>query len=101
MYDPTDPHDPMFGVLDGPSMAELEEMRTTCEASHLGQAQAMAAAVVDNACGCFNQFGAWRVGRLVAIVEVVDELGESHLAVVESPGLQPFERNGLLHEVTY
>ena len=74
--------------FDGPTDAELAEAAEACAADRAQQLDAVKSAIVENACECWSQLGQHMVGRIVVVVEVIDELGEQNLLTL-TPDDQP------------
>lgn len=73
---------------DGPTDAEMAAAAEQCAADRERQVDAVKAAIAENACECFDRMGQYMLGRIVVVVEVIDEAGFQNLVVL-SPDEQP------------
>ena len=67
-----------------------------CETMEAQRANAIGAAIKNNPCHHFDYLGDFVVGRHITIVEIIDELGDTHLFPIPSLNLSGWEANGLL-----
>lgn len=82
-----------FGDMDP---EEVERLMDECEVMEADRAEAIAAAIKNNPCHHFDGLGDFIVGRHVTIVEVIDQVGDSHLVPISSKGLAGWEAIGML-----
>jgi hypothetical protein len=75
---------------------EYGNMVDECRIMEIDRSSAIGAAIKDNPCHHFNHLGDFIVGRHITIVEVIDEVGGTHLFPLSSQGLQSWEAEGLL-----
>lgn len=75
---------------------EFERMAEECEVMESQRAESIAAAIKNNPCHHFDGLGDFIVGRHVTIVEIIDQLGDSHLIPITSKGLAGWEAIGML-----
>lgn len=85
-----------FGMMDGPEWEEMVAEAEKCEADRRTQLDAVKTALVENACDCWNSLGSTMVGKLVVVVEVIDETGEPNLLVLSDPDQAQWDTLGLL-----
>ena len=87
----------MFFEWDGDMDPErLQRLIEECEVMESNRAVAIAAAIKNNSCHHFDDLGDFVVGRHITIVEIIDELGETHLLPLPSEGLRRWEAIGML-----
>jgi hypothetical protein len=67
-----------------------------CREMEANRSNAIAASIKNNPCHHFNYFGDFIVGRHITIVEIIDEIGGTHLYHLPSQGLAEWEEEGLL-----
>lgn len=70
-------------------------MLEECEQAANDRDEAVRKAIKDSACNHFDILGDFIVGRWVMVAEVIDELGDRHLTVLSSVGLEPWEAIGM------
>lgn len=77
------------------SPEEWLRMQEECNDTAVNRSNAVEAAIKNNSCYHFASVGDYLVGRWVMVAEIIDELGERHLAVFGSPNLEPWEAIGM------
>ena len=75
---------------------EMQRIIEDCERDDAIRAEAIAAAIKNNPCHHFDGLGDFVVGRHITVVELIDELGETHLLPIPSTGLLKWESIGML-----
>jgi hypothetical protein len=79
------------------SWSEEEELNAeACENARETQVEKIREIIREHQCECWDQLGPVMMGRMILVSEVVNELGDSSLYVLASPGLTPWEATGLL-----
>jgi hypothetical protein len=86
----------IFFRWDDMDPEDMERILDECERDEAIRAEAIAAAIKNNPCHHFSGLGDFIVGRHLTVVEVIDELGESHLLPIPSTGLRKWEALGML-----
>ena len=86
----------MFFRWDDMDPEDAERIMEECERDEAVRAEAIAAAIKNNTCHHFGDMGDFVVGRHITIVEVIDELGDTHLLPIPSTGLRRWEAIGML-----
>lgn len=75
---------------------ELERILSECDVMESRRSQSIAAAVKNNPCHHFRPFGDFVVGRHITVVEIIDQLGDTHLIPIPSENLTRWEAIGML-----
>ena len=82
--------------FDEEDPGEAERILSECEVMEARRSQAIAAAIKNNPCHHFRPFGDFVVGRHITVVEIIDQMGDTHLIPIPSENLTQWEAIGML-----
>jgi hypothetical protein len=74
---------------------DWEQEQTACDHDTAQRSEDIVRAIKGNACHHYDMFGDFLVGRWVMVAEIIDELGERHLTLLGSDGLEPWDALGM------
>ena len=86
----------LFEFGGDPDPEEMERILSECEVMESRRSQAIAAAIKNNSCHHFRPFGDFVVGRHITVVEIIDQMGDTHLIPIPSDNLTQWEAIGML-----
>lgn len=86
----------LFEFRGDPDPEDVDRMLSECEVMEGRRSQAIAAAIKNNPCHHFRPFGDFVVGRHITVVEIIDQMGDTHLIPIPSENLTQWEAIGML-----